>query len=329
MNAFFKNNKFKKTLNFAQTLEENQQTLFRKEVSVLQINMGKICNQVCKHCHIDASPNQLESMEYKTVERIVEIIKTSPEIKTVDITGGAPEMNPNFRYLISNSKLAGKKILTRCNLTILLESGQEDTINFFKQNGVEVISSLPCYGRENVDAQRGRNVFDKSVTALRKLNEAGFGITGSGLILNLVYNPGGYYLPSNQKCLEKDYKIRLKNDFNIEFNHLFTITNMPIKRFLTRLKKDGELENYYNLLADNFNPEAAKNAMCKEMISLSWDGKIYDCDFNQALDLPLSGKIRDIWQMKKISDLANKITIANHCYGCTAGAGSSCGGAIG
>ncbi|MCP4296581.1 MAG: radical SAM/Cys-rich domain protein [Proteobacteria bacterium] len=313
---------------FVETLNGSRNKLVRCEVSTLQINLGKMCNQVCKHCHVEAGPNRTEIMSEETVARVMEIMKSSSDIKTVDLTGGAPELNPNFRSIISESASLGKKILVRCNLTVLLEPGQEDTIEFFKANRVEVVSSLPCYSRKNVDTQRGNHVFDKSTIALQQLNRAGFGVEGTGLTLNLVYNPGGPFLPPNQESLEQQYKERLKEDLNISFNKLLTITNMPIKRFSNQLKKSGELENYYNLLSDNFNPLAAENAMCREMISISWDGTLYDCDFNQALEISLTDKIRTIWELDKLSDLQNEISIGDHCYGCTAGAGSSCGGAL-
>lgn len=328
MNRLLRKDKSINIPSFVETINGSWKKLVRNEVSTLQINLGKLCNQVCKHCHVGAGPNRAEIMSQDTVDRVMKILASSPEIKTVDLTGGAPELNPHFRSIILRSKSLGKKVLVRCNLTVLLELGQEGTIDFFKENRVEVVSSLPCYSKENVDAQRGNHVFEKSVIALQRLNRAGFGVEGTNLLLNLVYNPGGPFLPPNQELLERQYKERLKEDLNISFNKLFTITNMPIKRFFTQLKKSGELENYYKLLADNFNPLAAENVMCKEMVSISWDGKLYDCDFNQALEIPMSDKIRTIWEMDKLSDLQNEISIDDHCYGCTAGAGSSCGGAL-
>ncbi|PCI29122.1 MAG: radical SAM protein [SAR324 cluster bacterium] len=313
---------------FQQKLEEENLHVQRGKLKIFQINMGKLCNQACSHCHVEAGPKRKEIMEKGTVTRIVELLSKAPEVETVDITGGAPELNPHFRYLVREARRLGKAVLVRCNLTVLLEAGQEDTISFFKEQQVQVISSLPCYSKKNVNQQRGNSVFEKSIQALQELNRQGFGVEGSGLTLNLVYNPGGAFLPPDQKSLELQYKQRLKEDWNIEFNQLFTITNMVIKRFTKFLQQTGKLTEYKQLLFENFNPAAASQVMCTELISLSWDGDLFDCDFNQALDLPLAAKSTNIWKIKDLSELSKNIAFANHCYGCTAGAGSSCGGAL-
>lgn len=300
----------------------------RKEVKILQINMGKLCNQVCSHCHIEAGPKRTEIMTEETVQRILELLDQTPAIHTVDITGGAPEMNPNFKHLVQRIHKLGKSIIVRCNLTVLLERGQEDTIDFFKSNSIKIASSLPCYSQENVDAQRGNSVFEKSILALQKLNQIGYGKEGSGLLLDLVYNPGSDFLPPDQGILEQQYKEILKHDFGIEFNRLFTITNMPIKRFEKFLKREHRLQEYQNLLFESFNSKVATEVMCTELISIGWDGKIYDCDFNQALEMPTCSSEKSIWEINKFSEISEQIVFGSHCFGCTAGSGSSCGGAL-
>ena len=313
---------------FADTLKKHALNNKRGRVTCLQVNMGKLCNQACSHCHVEAGPKRTENMSMSTVERLIELAENNPAIQTVDITGGAPELNPNFRYFVKALRKLGKEVIVRCNLSVLFEPGQEDTALFFRDQRVQIVASLPCYSKENVEKQRGRGVFDKSVEALRILNGLGFGREGSGLKLDLVYNPGGAFLPPAQKDLERDYKNRLREDLGIEFHHLFTITNMPIKRFLDDLEAQGRLEDYMQLLLDNFNPAAAKNVMCRDLVSIGYDGSIYDCDFNQMLEIPQAGKPKNIWQIRSLAEFDFKdFAVENHCYGCTAGAGSSCGGA--
>ena len=259
----------------------------------------------------------------------MELLKKSPTIQTVDLTGGAPELNPNFRYLVQETRTLGREVIDRCNLTVLFQKGQEETHYFLQQHRVQIVASLPCYSKENVEAQRGRGVFDKSIRALRLLNELGYGKEGAGLVLDLVYNPVGPFLPPPQAQLESDYKKELKELFGIEFNRLLTITNMPIKRFHDYLGRRGELDQYTDLLVNHFNQEAANRVMCRNLVSISWDGLIYDCDFNQMLEIPLGGKRRTIWEIESFEEIQSEgIAFANHCYGCTAGAGSSCSGSL-
>lgn len=317
-------------LPFATTLKNSKIELSRNAVETLQINLGKLCNQACHHCHVEAGPLRREIMEEETVERLIELMtKSKNTLKTIDLTGGAPEMNPHFRKLVKAARALNIEVIDRCNLTIFFEKGYEDLPEFLKENKVHVVASLPCYTKDNVDKQRGRGVFDKSIEGLKKLNSLGYGIPGTGLILDLVYNPGGAFLPGNQKKLEADYKRELKQFFNLEFNNLFTITNMPIKRFLEDLERQGKYQEYMELLLNNFNPDAAQSVMCKNLVSVGWNGVIYDCDFNQMLEIPLNYQKTNLWDISNLDDLSNKaIALANHCYGCTAGAGSSCGGAL-
>lgn len=264
-------------------------------------------------------------MSTRNVDHLIRLLKNTPDINTIDITGGAPELNPNFRYFVKEIRKMDKQVIDRCNLTVLFEPGQEDTAEFLADHDVQIVASLPCYSRENVEAQRGKGVFGKSIDALLKLNNLGY---GKDKTLNLVYNPGGAFLPPAQDKLELDYKARLQEDFGIIFNNLYTITNMPIKRFLHDLKRDKKLAEYMQLLLDNFNPSAANGVMCKNLISVGFDGQIYDCDFNQMLDIPLNWQSINIADINSFDELDTNIAIANHCYGCTAGNGSSCGGAI-
>ena len=306
-----------------------QQNIRRQKVEILQINIGRLCNQACHHCHVEAGPKRTENMEGKTVERVIEILRECKTIHTVDITGGAPELNPHFRDLVVAARDMGKKIIDRCNLTVLFEPGQEETALFLQKNQVHVIASLPCYSKDNVEKQRGRGVFDISVEALRLLNSLGYGKEGTGLELDLVYNPAGPFLPPAQKKLERDYKVELKELFGIEFNRLYTITNMPIKRFLNDLRRADKLEAYMELLANSFNPKAAMGIMCRNLVSVAWNGELFDCDFNQMLELPLGAGRKTVWDVSSFDEFnGQKITFANHCYACTAGAGSSCGGAL-
>lgn len=313
---------------FDAMVEQSGLAALRKgEITTVQINVGKICNQACQHCHVDAGPRRTESMTTRTAERVLSLLKSSPSVNTVDITGGAPELNPNFRRLVAESRTQRLHVIDRCNLTILLERGFKDLPIFLARNQVEVIASLPCYTRDNVDAQRGRGVFDKSIEALQLLNRLGYGIDPA-LPLNLVYNPLGTSLPPSQGALEADYKRHLQEDFGIHFNRLFTITNMPIKRFADFLTRTGQRETYLQLLFDRFNPATLDHLMCRSLVSIAWDGQLYDCDFNQMLEMPLTNRVT-IWDVESFNAVAFKpIATRNHCFGCTAGAGSSCGGAL-
>ena len=317
-------------MTFASTLElHGFDALRRVRIQTLQVNVGKVCNQACHHCHVDAGPKRTENMERQTAERVIELLQNTPEIETVDITGGAPELNPNFRTLVEESRRLEKRVIDRCNLTILLEPGQEDLADFLCKQQVDIIASLPCYTAENVDKQRGRGVFERSIRALRLLNEAGYGKAGSGLQLDLVFNPGGAALPPPQEVLEQDYKRRLWEDFGIEFGRLLTITNMPIRRFSDYLVRLGEQEKYRHLLANSFNPSTVEHLMCRSLINISWDGRLYDCDFNQMLGMPNRRNL-SIWDIDSYSGIArDQIQVGEHCFGCTAGAGSSCGGQLG
>jgi len=299
----------------------------RVRLSTLQINVGKRCNQACLHCHVNAGPKRTEMMDAATSERLIHLMDTEG-LETVDITGGAPELNPHFRDLVRAARSRGLHVIDRCNLTVLCEPGQEDTAQFLADHDVEVVASLPCYSEKNVDSQRGRGVFGRSIQALQHLNTLGYG-TNPDRVLNLVYNPGGAFLPPAQASLEADYKRRLQDDFGIVFNHLFTLTNMPIARFLEDLNRSGQHSTYMQTLLDAFNPQTVSGLMCREQISVSWDGRLFDCDFNQMLELPTPGKHRTIWDVESLNELCGKhIATAAHCFGCTAGAGSSCGGSL-
>ena len=318
-----------KIIPFQDTLKQNAVRLDRTPLTTLQVNIGKLCNQACLHCHVEAGPKRTEIMELKTIDRLLELLRLAPGINTVDITGGAPELNPHFKHFVSEIREMGKEVIDRCNLTVLYEPGQENTAEFLHDQKVQIVASLPCYSKENVDKQRGNGVFDKSIRALQNLNRLGFGKPGSGLVLNLVYNTLGADLPPAQAELEKDYREELKQLFDIEFTTLFTITNMPIKRFLRDLERNGKLQEYMDLLVLSFNPDAAKSVMCRSLISVGWDGKIYDCDFNQMLEIPIAWKAKTIWDVDTFQDLEKEeIALADHCYGCTAGSGSSCGGSL-
>ena len=316
---------------FSQTLEENQLVVARRALRTLQINVGKRCNQACLHCHVEAGPRRREMMTRETAGRVVALMDLdgAEHLETVDITGGAPELNPNFRYLVRQARRRRLRVLDRCNLTVLLEPGQEDTPAFLGDHGVEIVASMPCYARENVEKQRGQGVFDQSIEALRLLNRRGYGQAGSGLILNLVYNPVGAFLPPSQEELGNDYHERLREDFGIEFNQLLTLTNMPIKRFLYDLARRGEVEEYMALLVNSFNRPTVDNVMCRDLLSIGWDGRIFDCDFNQMLEIPAANVARTIWDVDSLESFnGDVVAVADHCYGCTAGAGSSCGGQL-
>ena len=316
---------------FASTLAEHGRTLRRRVLTTLQVNVGKLCNQTCRHCHVEAGPRRKEIMTAATAARVVELMQAegAEALETVDITGGAPELCPQFRYIARAARARGLRTIDRCNLTVLLEPGQRDTAQFLADEGIEVVASMPCYSRENVEQQRGDGVFDRSIEALRLLNDLGYGQAGSGLALNLVYNPVGPFLPPDQAELEGDYHERLLDDFGIRFNGLFTITNMPIKRFLYDLVHRGELEEYMTTLVNAFNLQNLDSVMCVDLISIGWDGQIYDCDFNQMLELDLGARVKTVWDLESLDDLLGApVATARHCFGCTAGAGSSCGGAL-
>lgn len=297
-------------------------------VDTFQVNLGYLCNQQCNHCHVNASPKRTEIMSKEIIDKIISVISKSKHIKVLDLTGGAPEMNPHFKYLIKKLRQYLDKIIVRSNLTILTEPGYEDFIEFYTQYDVELIASLPCYTEENVDSQRGKGVYVDSINAILALNEAGYGRPSSGLTLNLVYNPAGPYLPPEQSKLQSEYKITLAKMYGIVFNKLFTITNMPIKRFGSMLVSKGEFNDYMALLKGSFNADSINSVMCKNIISISWDGYLFDCDFNQMLGLKINSNINNINNIDEWIDYSHDIIVADHCYGCTAGQGSSCGGAL-
>lgn len=297
-------------------------------VDTLQVNVGKLCNQACKHCHVDAAPARTEIMTRETARQVVDAIRKF-RIPTVDITGGAPELNPSFRYLVREARELGSRVIVRHNLTVLFETGQQHLPQFFREHEVEVVCSLPYFLEQQTDAQRGRGVFEKSIAALRRLNAAGYGIENTGLILNLVYNPVGAFLPPAQKGIEADFKRELMNRFGISFNHLFTITNMPIKRFLDYLRRSGNEEHYMRKLVAAFNSATIDGLMCRNLVSVDWRGRLYDCDFNQMLDLSVAPELpQTIVNFDPETFTRRRIMTGSHCFGCTAGAGSSCGGAI-
>ncbi|MEX8546334.1 MAG: arsenosugar biosynthesis radical SAM (seleno)protein ArsS [Mucilaginibacter sp.] len=298
-------------------------------VDIFQINVGKMCNQVCKHCHVDAGPDRKEIMMRETMQLCLHVLANS-NIKIVDLTGGAPELNPNFRWFVEEIKKLGKHIIVRCNLTIILANKRfYDLPEFFRKHQIEVVSSLPSFTQDRTDRQRGEGVFEDSIKALQMLNAVGYGHEGSGLILNLVYNPAGAFLPPSQQALEKEYKLELAKKFNIVFNNLFAITNMPISRYLDYLLQTGNYDKYMEKLVSAFNSSAVKNVMCRNTISVSWDGFLYDCDFNQMLDLKVAPPTSQHLSKFDLSLLNNRnIVLKQHCYGCTAGAGSSCGGEV-
>lgn len=297
-------------------------------IDIFQVNLGKMCNQVCKHCHVDAGPDRKEIMTKETMQLCLDALDKS-SIQTVDLTGGAPEMNPDFRWFVEELSARNKHIIVRCNLTIILANVKyNDLPDFFKKHKVEVVSSLPHFSARRTDSQRGDGVFEKSILALQMLNKIGYGKDNPDLKLNLVLNPSGAFLPGDQMQLENEFKKRLKNDHNIDFNELYAITNLPVSRFLDYLVNSGNYEEYMQKLIDAFNPTAASGVMCRNTISIGWDGYLFDCDFNQMLDLKFENEIPRHIKEFDVSKLESRdIILNNHCYGCTAGAGSSCGGA--
>lgn len=302
----------------------------RQRLEILQVNLGYRCNLSCTHCHVNAGPRRTEMMDAAGIELVLEAIRRL-KIKTLDLTGGAPELHPQFRYLVSAARALGCEVIDRCNLTILQEPGQEDLAAFLAEQGVTVVASLPCYTQDNVDKQRGKGVFEGSIVALQQLNQLGYGMAGSGLLLNLVYNPGGAFLPPAQQKLQADYKKRLWDDWGIHFNELFTITNMPIARFGSQLLSKGEFANYMQLLIDNYQSQNLNTVMCRNTLSVDWQGYLYDCDFNQMLEMGLHNAAGEKRHLRELinTDLAGEpIRVAGHCFGCTAGQGSSCGGAL-
>jgi len=296
-------------------------------IQVFQINVGKFCNQTCRHCHVDAGPDRTEQMSRETAQLCIRAL-AGTDIPTVDITGGAPELNANFRWLVEQARALGRHVMDRCNLSVLLVGPQKDLPDFLALHRVEVVASLPYFRPAQTDAQRGDKVFAKSIEALGLLNRLGYGREGSGLVLNLVHNPVGAFLPARQEGLEAQFKRELGRQHGIVFNRLYTITNMPISRYLDFLIESGNYEAYMERLANAFNPAAAAAVMCRHTISVGWDGTLYDCDFNQMLDLPVeSSAPRHIKDFDAARLHHRRIVMANHCYGCTAGSGSSCGGA--
>ena len=304
--------------------------LRRLAPATLQVNVGKRCNQACHHCHVDAGPARTEVMGDAVADRIIELLERNPAVALLDVTGGAPELAPCFRRLVSRARRLGRRVIDRCNLTILHEPGQEDLAPFLAAERVEIVASLPCYSSENVDAQRGQGVFEKSIRALRTLNALGYGRPESPLRLDLVYNPVGAQLPPPQARLEADYRAQLGERFGIRFHRLLTITNMPISRFAAQLARTGEADRYMALLVNHFNAETVAGLMCRDLLSVGYDGRLYDCDFNQMLELQAGAPgARTLWDVDDLATLDGApIATGAHCFGCTAGTGSSCGGAL-
>lgn len=299
----------------------------RGRLSTLQMNLGYLCNLSCTHCHVNAGPNRTELMTRETMETALQFADKY-QLEYLDLTGGSPEMNPDFRWLVQEARKQGLHVMDRCNPTILVEPGYEDTAEFLAEQRVEVIASLPCYMEDNVDAQRGKGVFTASIKALKILNALGYGQANSHLTLNLVFNPQGMSLPSPQLQLEESYRHFLGEHFDLQFNQLFTITNMPIQRFGAVLLAKGQFDDYMNLLKQSYQSENLAQVMCKSLLSVDWQGYVYDCDFNQMLGMPLTGETTHLSQLLEQMPEAMSISVANHCYGCTAGQGSSCTGVL-
>ncbi|MEQ1440072.1 arsenosugar biosynthesis radical SAM (seleno)protein ArsS [Fontimonas sp. SYSU GA230001] len=320
---------------FTRTLCERRVNLTPLSIDTLQVNLTKLCNQACRHCHVDASPARTEALSREGIERIAAILAAHPQIQTLDLTGGAPELHPDFDWLVERAAALHRRVMVRHNLTVTFDGHPQSGASkaylpeFFARHRVEVVSSLPYYQELFTDKQRGSGVFGKSIDGLKQLNALGYGAENSGLVLDLVFNPVGPYLPAPQASLEADYKRVLLAQYGVVFNRLFTITNMPINRFALHLRKAGQYDSYMDKLVGAFNPSAAENAMCRSLISVGPDGTLYDCDFNQQLGMPVQrdAKPLTIFDFDAKELLARRIRVANHCFGCTAGAGSSCGGA--
>ena len=311
-------------------LETDFPAIARTGLQTLQVNLGYLCNQSCQHCHVNAGPNRTELMQASTIDLVLQVLEKH-KIDVLDLTGGAPEMNPHFVALVSGARALGVTVIDRCNLTILSEPGYEYLSDFLAEQHVQVTASMPCYSPTNVDKQRGQGVFDRSISGLQKLNALGYGREGSGLILNLVYNPQGASLPPPQTALEADYQRELQTHFGIDFNALFTITNMPIERFGATLLSKGIFYDYMGLLKQSYHAQNLETVMCRSMVSVDWQGYLYDCDFNQMLNLPSnfsSGPRPHLRELLERTDFNAQIRVGEHCYGCTAGQGSSCGGAL-
>lgn len=318
--------------NFSRALTAHSLAPLRRATpDTIQVNLGKLCNQACHHCHVDAGPARTERMTRATAERVLELLVQSPDVRTLDLTGGAPELNANFRMLVEGGRRAGRGVMVRCNLTVMFEPGMESLGEFYRDNHVVLVCSLPCYTVANVERQRGRGVFEKSIAALRRLNELGYG--AGDLELDLVYNPVGPSLPPPQAALEAEYRSELGGNFGLRFDRLLTITNMPISRFARQLRQWGKYDEYMGLLVNHFNRATVAGLMCRTLVSVGWDGRLYDCDFNQMLEMPLGaageGPPATIWDIGDLGRLRGApIAAGPHCFGCTAGAGSSCGGTL-
>ena len=313
---------------FREALDETGLTPFRAVgITVLQVNVGKKCNQTCKHCHVDAGPDRDEVMPDEVVDGVLTVLERT-DVPTLDITGGAPELHPRFREMVTRARALGRHVMDRCNLTILTLPRFDDLPEFLAENRVEIVASLPHYSEYQTNAQRGDGIYEKSILALRRLNDIGYGREGTGLVLNLVTNPAGAFLPARQDALEREWRRQLRRRHGIVFNSLHTITNMPISRFLDFLLEKGNLEGYMERLVNAFNPEAAEAVMCRYTLSVGWDGTLYDCDFNQMLELPVTGRgPRSVLDFSEALLENREIVLGPHCFGCTAGQGSSCGGA--
>ncbi|NNE67269.1 MAG: radical SAM/Cys-rich domain protein [Pyrinomonadaceae bacterium] len=315
-------------VSFDEHLKMQDLDLRASKIEILQLNVGKLCNQACKHCHVDASPTRTEIIGRETIDHCLEVMRKH-SIPTLDITGGAPELIPDFRYLVTEAKNSGALVMVRHNLTVMFEENQKDLPDFFAENAVEVVSSLPYFQEQQTDAQRGSGVFEKSVEALKHLNAVGYGVE-QGLVLNLVYNPVGAFLPPEQASIEADFRRELRKRYGIEFNNLFTITNMPIARFLDWLRSSGNEQSYMNRLVNSFNPATVEGLMCRNTLSVDWLGNLYDCDFNQMLEIPVNVSNAQHISEFDVRELeGRRIATNSHCFGCTAGSGSSCGGAVG
>jgi radical SAM/Cys-rich protein len=315
---------------FAHRLHLNGNGLKRRAIDALQVNLGRYCNLACIHCHVEAGPTRKEMMSRENVDAVLRFL-AGTVIPTLDITGGAPELHAEFDYFVRSARELGRHVMDRCNLTVIFEPGKDYLPEFFRRHQVELVCSLPCYSIENVDKQRGKGTFDGSIRALQIFNELGYGKPESNLTLNLVYNPVGPHLPPPQEKLEQDYKRILREQFGVEFNHLYCLTNMPITRYATHLKLRGEYDQYLELLETNFNASTVDQVMCRNLISIGWDGWVYDCDFNQMLDLPIAngdGKRLHISSLTLDQVAKPAIAVGDHCYACTAGSGSSCSGTL-